>query len=435
MKGHRTLTYLREFEKSQFYPPEQVANLQSKKLGHFVSYIYDHVPYYKNLFDTKGIKPDSIESLEDLAKVPFLTKESVRREMENLKSSEAKNLQRFNTGGSTGAPMIFYVGTRRISHDVAAKVRATRWWGVDVGDPEIVIWGSPVELNKQDVIRNMRDRLFRTRLLSAFNMGADKMDEYIAVIREFRPKHIFGYPSSICLLSEYAKEKKIKLDDCGVKVIFCTAEKLYKHQREFISSIFDAPVANGYGGRDSGFIAHECPEASGMHITAESIIVEVIDNEGNPLPAGQRGEIVITHLDTQDFPFIRYKTGDIGVLSSDSCTCGRGLPLLESIDGRSTDFIICPDGKIMHGLSLIYVLRNIAGIKEFKIIQDRTDSFIISIVREPDFQSDDEQLIMEGFKKRVGGDIAVEINYVPAIEAESSGKFRYVVSNVDRQFD
>ncbi len=260
------------------------------------------------------------------------------------------------------------------------------------------------------------------------------MDEYVAIIKKYKPKHIFGYPSSIYILSKFAKQSNIKLHGIGVKVVFCTAERLYDYQRELISDVFNAPVANGYGGRDAGFIAHECPQG-GMHITAESIIVEIVDQKGNSLPPGCKGEIVITHLDSHDFPFIRYKTGDIGVLSDDICSCGRGLPLLKNIEGRTTDFVVTPEGKIMHGLSLIYVLRELRGIKEFKIIQEEPDHFIVDIVRDADFKIENETLIRSGFQKRIGTDIIIDFNYLPKINAEKSGKFRYVVSKVHHPYN
>jgi phenylacetate-CoA ligase len=387
-----------------------------------------NVPYYRGL-TTREIDVMNVSTPEDLRKIPFLTKDLIRRDPEALKSEKCKTFVKSNTGGSTGSPMIFFLGKKRISADVAAKLRATRWWGVDIGDREAVIWGSPVELTRQDLIRQFRDRLFNTKLLSAFEMTEEAMVAYIHFIRRYKPGHVFGYPSSIYLLCRCAAGNNIRLDDSGVKVVFCTAERLYDHQAELISNTFAAPVANGYGGRDLGFIAHECP-AGGMHITAESVIVEIVDHDGTVLPSGNRGEIVVTHLDSQDYPFIRYRSGDIGVLSEEACDCGRGLPLLKEIEGRTTDYIVAPDGKIMHGLSLIYVLREIPGINEFRIVQEKADSFVIDIVRAAYFRPESEALIKGGFRKRMGADVKIIFNYVDKIECENSGKFRYVVSKV-----
>jgi len=122
-------------------------------------------------------------------------------------------------------------------------------------------------------------------------------------------------------------------------------------------------------------------------------------------------------------------------LSEDNCPCGRGLPLLKDVEGRTTDFIVTPDGNIMHGLSLIYILREVPGIREFKIIQEKPDYFIVNIVKDPIFDSENETLIRNGFRQRICPDVKVDFNYLPNIEAEGSGKFRYVVSKVQHLYN
>jgi phenylacetate-CoA ligase len=212
-------------------------------------------------------------------------------------------------------------------------------------------------------------------------------------------------------------------------VAFVTSEKLYDHQREKIEQVFGCPVANGYGGRDAGFIAHECPAGS-MHITSEDIIVEIVDKQGNVLPIGESGEIVVTHLATRDFPFVRYRTGDVGILSLEACSCGRGLPVLKEIQGRSTDFVIAKNGTVIHGLALIYILRDLPGISSFKVTQETLDFVRVEIVKGSDYLPSNEQSIREVFKERLGVTVAVEFEYCNEIKPEKSGKFRYVISKV-----
>lgn len=419
LKGHSTIKMLKELERSQWLKREEIIGIQKERLAAFIKSVKEDVPYYKSLLNGKG-------AFED---IPFQTKKEIRGNTERLRSARAGRLQRSNTGGSTGEPLIFYLGKRRISADIAAKVRATRWWGVDIGDREVVIWGSPVELTKQDRIRQVRDSLFRTRLLSAFDMNDETMGRYAEYIRKFRPRHVFGYPSSIYLLCRYARKKGVRLDDLGVKVVFCTAERLYDHQRDFISETFSAPVANGYGGRDAGFIAHECPEGR-MHLTDENIIVEIADPAGNILKPGESGEIVVTQLESGDFPFLRYRTGDIGVVSDESCPCGRNLGVLKSVEGRSTDFIVAPDGRIMHGLALIYVVRDTEGVEGFKILQEERDSIKIFLSVNQAFTEKSEERIRIDFTKRLGGDVKLEFVYKDRVQPEKSGKFRYVESKV-----
>jgi len=387
------------------------------------------VPYYRQLFRDLGFEPTRVQSLADLQQLPFLTKPIIRANTEALKHEQARGLARFNTGGSSGEPLIFFIGKERVSHDVAAKWRATRWWGVDIGDPEIVVWGSPIELGSQDRIRAWRDRLLRTALLPAFEMSETKLDGFVAAIRSRRPKMLFGYPSALSHIARHAERRGQRMDDLGIRVAFVTSERLYEDQRVSIERAFGCRVANGYGGRDAGFIAHQCP-SGGMHLTAEDIIVEIVDANGRLLPPGQAGEIVVTHLATQDFPFVRYRTGDVAVVDDRACPCGRGLPMLREIQGRTTDFVVASDGTVMHGLALIYILRDLAGVKQFKITQETRLLTRIEVVSDGVFEPELKDEVVRKVQARLGQEVVVQVEAVRDIAPEASGKFRYVVSKV-----
>jgi len=430
LKGHDTVAVRKAMEKTQWAAAGELEQLRLQRLRQLLRNAREHVPYYRNLFEDIGFDPEQVTGLSDLQKLPFLTKEVIRRHTDDLKADNARGLQRFNTGGSSGEPLIFYIDKERVSHDVAAKWRATRWWGVDIGDPEIVIWGSPIELGTQDRVRLVRDRLLRTTLLPAFEMSESRLDEFIRDIRRIRPRMLFGYPSAFSLIAAHAESRGVRMDDLGIKVAFVTSERLYDHQSEKIESVFGCPVANGYGGRDAGFIAHQCPEG-GMHITAEDLIIEIVGADDQVLPVGEPGEIVVTHLATSGFPFVRYRTGDVGVLGAETCACGRGLPLLKEIQGRTTDFIVAADGTVLHGLALIYVLRDLEGVQEFKITQESLELTRVEIVTGEGYQADAESAIRTEFKKRLGSGVEIAIEYQDRIASEKSGKFRYVISKVE----
>ena len=429
IKGHASVALRRSMEQSQWFNPEQLRALQLERLRELLDHAQAHVPYYRALFERTCFDPCKLSALSDLARLPLLTKADIRARCDDFKSDTARNLARFNTGGSSGEPLIFYIGKQRVSHDVAAKWRATRWWGVDIGERELVVWGSPIELQAQDRLRAWRDRLFRTTLWPAFQMSSDRLDQLLLQLRKMRPSMLFGYPSALAHIAQHAKARGVALNEIGVRVAFVTAERLYDEQRTRIGATFGCPVANGYGGRDAGFIAHECPDG-GMHITAEDIIVEVVDPQGQPVPDGQPGAIVVTHLATGDFPFIRYATGDVGVLDSARCDCGRGLPLLKQIEGRSTDFVVAQDGTVMHGLALIYILRDLPQVRAFKIIQETIEQTRVLVVAAPALDPDVRHSIEAGFKARLGPAVVVIIDEVQTIAPEASGKFRYVVSKV-----
>ena len=430
LKQHDSVRVRRALEASQWWPLGQLQALQGERLRALLVHAQRHVPYYRELFEALGFDAAGVCGAADLQALPFLTKETIRARFDALKSSQAEGLARFTTGGSSGEPLVFCIGRERVSHDVAAKWRATRWWGVDIGDVEAVVWGSPIELGAQDRLRLLRDLLMRTELLPAFEMSQARLDAFVERIRRRRPRMLFGYPSALSKIAQHAEARGVAMDDLGIRVAFVTSERLYDEQRERIARVFGCPVANGYGSRDAGFIAHECP-SGGMHLTAEDVIVEIVDADGGVLPPGEAGEIVVTHLATRDFPFVRYRTGDRAVLDDRVCACGRGLPLLREIQGRATDFVRASDGTVMHGLALIYTLRDIAGIAAFKIVQESLELTRVLLV--PGAGCDVEAArarIEREFRARLGAGVRVEVQVVDAIAAEASGKYRYVVSKV-----
>ena len=430
-KGHWTGAVRRSLEKTQWFDAQRLQALQLTRLRGLLTAAARDVPYYRELFERLPFDPAKVRSLADVAQIPFLTKALIRANQESLKSRAARHLARSNTGGSSGEPLIFFLGRERVTHDVAAKWRATRWWDVDIGDREAVVWGSPIELNSQDRIRALRDWSFRTTLLPAFEMSDRRLDDFVDFIATKRPAMLFGYPSALAKIARHAERRGRSMLGAGVKVAFVTSERCYDDQRDAIARVFGCRVANGYGGRDAGFIAHECP-SGGMHVTAEDVIVEVVDPQGLPVPAGTDGEIVVTHLASREFPFIRYRTGDVAALGTKRCACGRGLPLLERIQGRTTDFVIAQDGTAMHGLALIYVIRDLTGIEAFKIVQETKRLTRVLLVRGPEYPEANSARIRAGLKARLGEDVDVELAFVTRIEPEASGKYRYVVSRVVR---
>ncbi|KGJ96778.1 phenylacetate--CoA ligase family protein [Colwellia psychrerythraea] len=431
LKKHDTVAIKKQLEKSQWLPKDKIIQAQSERLQQFLGNTLENVPYYKALFNELRLSPSDISSVDDLHKLPFLDKTTIRDNYTALKSCQAGVVSSFTTGGSSGTPLTFLLGNERVSHDVAEKWRATRWWDVDIGDKEIVAWGSPIELGAQDKVRIIRDKLFRSTLIPAFDMDENKLLGFIDQIQRIQPPMLFGYPSVFSLIAKLALTKKIDLTQLGIKVVFVTSERLYPYQREVIEKAFGAPVANGYGSRDAGFIAHQCPSGS-MHISAEDLIVEIIDQDGKVVAEGEKGEIVVTHMATSDFPFIRYRTGDIAALDTKACACGRGLPVLKDIEGRTTDFVVAANGTMMHGLALIYILRELDGIEEFKIVQETKLHTRVEIVPAAGGSLSKEltETIITGFKTRLGDEVVIDVEIVTVIAAEKSGKFRYVISKV-----
>jgi phenylacetate-CoA ligase len=428
-KKHPTYRFLREMEAAESLTAAGLAELQCRKLQDLVQYGYQHVPYVRASLDAACMSPGSLRTPEDLARLPIMRKADVRQHRAELRSDIAGKLASFTTGGSTGEPLIFDLAKRRVASRVACRQRTSRWWGVSVGDPEVAIWGSPVELKRQDIVRSLRDVFLASRLLSAFEMNDATMSHYIDVLERGRYRQIFGYPSALYHLCLHARTNGKNLRRLGLKVAFVTGEVLYEYQREVISEVFNCPVANGYGGRDSALIAHECPQG-GMHILADALILELVDSQGRPVPPGAPGEIVITDLYSHEAPFIRYGTGDMAVLSNKACRCGRSLPMLEHVEGRSNDTIVAADGRMINSLALIYSVREIEGIERFRIRQKSLTSFHIQVVRNERFSIDGEGRITANWTRLFRAPVEIAFEYLNELPPDPSGKFRHVVSDV-----
>ncbi|MCK5481683.1 MAG: phenylacetate--CoA ligase family protein [Gammaproteobacteria bacterium] len=425
-----TFSYLAELERSQWLPRSGVQRLQERKLAGLLKSAYVHCPWHQARMNATGIDPDGPVSLEELRLLPTMDKQDAVAHGDQLVWHDVPGgAFKYNTGGSSGQPLIFYYGRRRQASDAAGRMRARRWWGVQPGDPEVYLWGAPVELDKTDWIKSLRDRLINQLVLNAFEMSPATMDEYAQAIQAFQPHCIYGYASSLALLAAHLLDRKTGLRLPKLKVVCTTGEPLFDYQRQLIGAAFGSPVANEFGSRDIGFTAHETPEGQ-MLLMSESIILEVLDEQGQPVPPGETGEAVMTALESFAQPFIRYRTGDMVRVADESCRAGRGLDVITEVLGRSTDFVVRADGAIMHALALIYVLRAVAGVGEFKIVQHTLRDIEVLVVPDASWQESGRVEIETGLRKRLGGDIHIDLRLVESIPAEASGKHRHVVSRV-----
>ncbi|CAH1193151.1 Adenylyltransferase [Candidatus Nitrotoga sp. BS] len=430
-----TFGYLKELDKSQWMSRAEVEHLQMHKLKLLLQSAEQHSPWHAENIRSAGLEPQCSTplTLEALRRLPTMTKQDATRNIEQLVWHDIPGgAFKYNTGGSSGQPLIFHYGRLRQASDAAGRIRARRWWGVEVGDREVYLWGAPVELNKTGRIKALRDRLLNQLVLNAFDMSATNMDAYIKAIHEFQPKCIYGYASSLALLAAHAGERGIKLKLSSLKVVCTTGEPLYPHQRKLIEEVFGVPAANEFGSRDIGFTAHETPDGQ-ILLMSESIILEILDEQGNPVAPGESGEAIMTGLCSHAQPFIRYRTGDVVRYANDNCKSGRGLHVIGEVMGRTTDFVVRSDGTIMHALAVIYVLRATEGIDEFKFIQHGIQDVEILLVRNPDWTDQSRDKSVSGIQARLGNDVRIELRFVDSIPPEASGKYRYVVSHVPLQ--
>jgi phenylacetate-CoA ligase len=431
-----TFDYLDELEQSQWLDRAGLEALQLAKLRRLLRLAWSNSPWHRRRLEAAGMSLDDLVSLRDLGRLPCMTKlDAAAHHADLVWHGVPGGAFQYNTGGSSGTPLIFHFGRWRQASDAAGRMRARRWWGVEPGDPEAYLWGAPVELNKTDWVKTVRDRLINQLVLNAFAMSPDRMDGYLDALERFSPLCLYGYASSVALLAAHAKERGRGPRLPRLKVVCTTGEPLYAHQRALIREVFGAPVANEFGSRDIGFTAHESPDNPEGHmlLMSESILLEVLDPAGQPVAPGELGEAVMTGLCSEAQPFIRYRTGDMVRLSPEPDRGGRGLHVIAEVVGRRTDFLVRPDGTIMHALAGIYVLRATEGVGEFKLVQHTLHDLEVLVVPGPGWQADRARTIEAGLQQRLGADVRVAVRVVDAIAPEASGKHRYVVSHVPLQ--
>ncbi len=431
---HRpTFAMLAELERTQWLTRDGIEAYQTQRLNTLLQTALAHSPWHAERIRAAGLAEAVAAgqvTLADLARLPTMDKRDARENMERLVWRGAPGgVFQYTTGGSSGEPLIFYFGRLRQASDAAGRMRARRWWGVAPGEREVYLWGAPVELSKTDRIKTLRDRLVNQLVLNAFAMSPSRMDAYLDAVEAWQPKCMYGYASSIALLAAHAEARSKKLRLPSLRVVCTTGEPLYPHQRELIGRVFGAPVANEFGSRDIGFTAHEAPGGQ-MLLMSESHIVEVLDDTGRPVAPGEPGEAVITGLTSLAQPFIRYRTGDVLRLSAEPAKGGQGLHVIAEVAGRQTDFIIAPDGRVIHALAVIYVLRAVPGIARFKCIQHATDRMEVQVVPAAGWDEAAHSAVVAGLRERLGETLQVELKVLDDIPPETSGKHRYVVSHV-----
>ncbi len=417
--------------KNQWKPYAELILDQEKQLRHMVEFAYQNVPYYHELFRGLGLRPTDVKHIKDLEKLPVLTKGMVYEQWEKLKPTNL-NLMKYSerfTGGSTGTRLKYRLSTRDRFMSGAILYRGWGYGGFELGDKTVFLAGTSLNVGIKPTLSQKVHELARNiRMLSSFDMGELEMRQYAAVLQSFKPRFITGYASAIDLFSRWLQSSRIL--DVHLDGVFTTSEKLFPHQRKNIAEAFGCEVYDTYGLNDGGVSAFECPHHTGLHIDTDRSVMEVVDDEGRQMRSGE-GRILATSLHNYAMPFIRYVTGDLGRIVDEECGCGREYPLLKEVIGRSTDILVTPDGRNIHGLFLSSVFDHCIGVKGYQIVQKNKKDIIIRIVPEDSYSEGQEAVVRQMVNARVP-EWDIEFRYVDEIERTEGGKMKLIISEVDR---
>lgn len=434
IKQDKILPKLTELEKNQWLSADAIREFQWSKLKKLLAYASEKVPYYTALFFKAGIKPGEINSEEDFRKIPILTKDDIRTKIHELTAPDfnRKLLRPSSTGGSTGENLNFYLDVSRSEYGRASLIRCNRWIGIDIGDREAWLWGSPLDIAKSRKIWSRMIKFFKNDImLSSYDLSEESLKGYSKKLSKFKPKMITAYPTPMETFATYLLRNQI--NTIKPKAIVTSAETLFDHQRRVIEYAFDCKVFNRYGSREFGTLAQECEKHS-LHIIADRFYVEFLDNDGSPVRSEETGEIFVTDLDNYGMPFIRYKIGDMGVPSNRKCKCGRGLPLMEKVEGRVYDIIRTVSGQALSGTFWSMLSRAVDGIRQFQVIQEEIEKITFKIVVDDTFRNESLEYLQKKIAEHCGHDFKVDFQIVDNISLTKSGKFRFVISEINNGF-
>ena len=438
-RGTKTMKCLKELEESQWWSRDKILELQNQRLRQLVRHAYDNVPYYRRIFDERALKPNDIECSEDLVKLPVLTKQLIRNNFDDLMARGLPGKERIQhaTSGSVGEPLVFYRVRNDLNWGSAALQRAYEWAGYEIGDKCVSIWRrysyKPM-VNFREAAAKFFERIL---FFDVEKISTEKMPLFAKKLKHFQPEFIRSYPSAIYLLARFIKrEGKPRLRP---KAIITAGEQLYDYQRDLFRKVFACETYSCYGSWEVPAIASECSQHSGYHIAAENVILEIVNDEGKPIPVEEEGRILVTNLHNYAMPFIRYDIGDVGAGSDQACPCGRGLPLLAKLSGRTTDVILTRSSGAIPGIALPRTFLASLGIDQLQIVQENYQKVVVKLVLGgecPQKRADElAREIIARYRPILGEDMDITVEFVDQIPLTRAGKRRVVISNLPPRSD
>jgi phenylacetate-CoA ligase len=430
--------YYESLRKTQWLSPSQLRDLQDEKLRRLVRHVYRDVPYYRHRMRELGITPRDISGQADLHKLPFLTKDQVREHLyfDILSEHHDKGeVLRITTSGSTGEPFVCYADRSQLEFRWAATLRAQEWTGYEFGDPCVRLWHQTLGMTKTQAVREQLDAaMSRRRFIPVFEMTDAGLDEIVQKIAQWQPVLLDGYAEALDFLAHYLKTRG------GIaarpRAIMSSAQTLPEPSRRLIEQSFGCRVFDKYGAREFSGIAYECDAHQGHHVVGEGFIVEVL-RDGRPARPGEIGEVVITDLNNTCLPFIRYRIGDLAVAVDPDvpCPCGRGLPLLGSIEGRVQSIIRGTDGRFVPSTFFAHYLKDFDhAVRRFQVVQEQEGSIRLKLVKAGRFSDEILAEILATFRRYLGDDLAVQVEFVEDVEMVRTGKRLASVSKLNLDF-
>jgi len=431
--GGRFAQYVAEFKARDRWGADQFAEYVQSQLRSVLARAYAQVPYYGGAWRGLGLGPGDFRQfrLADLGLLPTTRKEDLRQSPADFIAQSLardRQLRRYCSSGTTGTPITVTLTVdchRRVM--AAREARSFGWAGVSILDPRSMIGGRLVVPKAVACPPFHRyNRAEKQVYLSAFHISPANAPHYVAALNHYQPEVFTGYACSHYLLGRMMLEQGLALD-YRPRALILGSEKLTPQMSAVLRQAFGARAYEEYGCIENCVLATECEHGS-LHASPDFGIIEIVDDQGRPVPPGVEGRILCTSLLNEAQPLIRYDIGDLGAWALQPCPCGRNhLPVLKEVVGRLEDVVTGPDGREMvrfHGLFI-----DLPTVLEGQVIQESPDQFTIRVVALDGFGEKEAHVIRNRLVERLGN-VKADIERVPAIPRTERGKFRAVISKL-----
>jgi phenylacetate-CoA ligase len=425
----------RSLLRTQYDPPDVIQERQWRQISSLVQHAYETTSFWRDRLDGEMLSPRQVRSYADFRKIPILTKNDICTNSRTMQSSAfyRKNLVRKTTSGSTGVAVEVLVDDAAHQFKRACTLRSDEWSGWRLGERIAAVWGNPAYLKHGWRGRLRNALLERSTYLDTLKMGEAEMTRFAETLHRYPPALLFGHAHSLYLFAQFLRGRC--KPGFRPKGIISTAMVLHDRERRTIEGVFQCPVTNRYGCEEVSLIACECDRHEGLHVNADGIYLEILRSDGTPCDSHEPGMAVVTDLINRAMPIIRYQVGDTTLWTDRTCSCGRGFPLIERIEGRVADYVITPKGELISGISLTENFAiMVPGLAQLQIIQEAVDRFLFRIVRSPDFGSESLRAVGALVAERFGPDVRYQCEYVDHIPQEPSGKYRFCISKVPNPY-
>lgn len=393
-----------------------------------------HCSYYRNILADAGVVKGTEVDLGNFHRIPFLTKAVMRENLEGLLSDErrTRRVYRNTSGGSTGEPIPFYQDNVYKAMNWATVLYYNHAVGKELGEREVKLWGSERDILRGNIgaAARVSNFLYNRLLLNAFRMTPEDCRSHVDLINRFRPTSIWAYVDSIYELARFVEREKLRFEP--VPIVITTAGTLTEEVRRYVERTLSTKVFNQYGSREVGPIAAEAPDQKGLCIFEWHQHLEVVDEQGRPVPPGGSGEIVLTLLSNLTMPLIRYRIGDLATVMEEDFRGEYPMRRLASVSGRMTDSFLRRDGGLVHGEYFTHLFYDRDWVRRFQVVQEDLGTIVVRIECEGLPHPRDEAEIERQIQKAMGEDCAVIFEHPEHIEPSPSGKHLYTFSKVRR---